>query len=301
MEYEVLRALYPNALERAGRVYPVAISPLSATLADVVQSAGEAYCDGELLALGHPHLDVLLRDRPFLHNGRILCWDSSDSHSITASAGRYLDMIATCDAIRDEFEKRNGIPPFTLRERAHKIAIDPLSSGSGRAAGIGVSVILTTQSDIGSQRNFLLGFRSNSVGTDSGLWHVAPSGMLEPTDMPGLEAMICRELEEEVGISMTPAEVAHSGRVIGLAHDLLRLRPDIVVQLDIASPVDLSGSTEEFGRFVTVAIESGPLEAFWESHAPTQITPPAAGAVALLEKTLLREPRLRTELPGRHR
>jgi len=298
-EYSSLARLYGGSVERAGNAYPVAVQPLPHGQLRVVDES--VTCDPGLLALGLPHLRQLRNDRPALHDGGLLCWVRTDEKGILAAPGGYFDMVATCDAIRAEYQDStraenqdstraenqaagDGQP---LRSRAHAVAGDPLLSGAGRAAGIGVSVLLTVPGRGGGRpRRFLIGKRSPSVGTDPGLWHVAPSGMLEH-DARGRhwETTVSRELAEELGVEVSPAAVADRAELLGIAHDLLRLRPDLVFRLDL-TPAEARAVTAGDGEFAEVEqvdVSAGGIERFWTAHPPSVITPAAAGAVALLE------------------
>jgi len=282
-EYSSLTRLYGGSVERAGNAYPVAVRRLPHSRLRVVDE--RVTCDAGLLALGRPHLERLRTDRPALHDGGLLCWVGDDEDGVLAAPGGYFDMLATCDAIRAEYQAANGDRP--LRSRAHAVAGDPLVSGAGRAAGIGVSVLLTVPgSGDGGPRRFVIGKRSRSVGTDPGLWHVAPSGMLE-RDARGRhwETTVSRELAEELGVQVSPAEVARRAEILGIAHDLLRLRPDLVFRLGLtpAEARAMSAGDGEFAEVQQVEVSAGGIERFWRAHPPAVLTPAAAGAVALLE------------------
>ncbi|MCU7728091.1 NUDIX domain-containing protein [Actinoplanes sp. KI2] len=310
IDYSSLTRLYGGSVERAGNAYPVAVQPLPHGRLRVADKP--VSCDAALLALGLPHLERLRAARPALHDGGLLCWVRTDENGVLAAPGGYFDMLATCDAIRAEHLAAGGDQP--LRSRAHAVAGDPLVSGAGRAAGIGVSVLLTVAGqddgltvadrddaltvagqddgltmagrDDGRPRRFVIGRRSRSVATDPGMWHVAPSGMLEP-DAQGRhwETTVSRELAEELGVEVGPAEVARRATVLGIAHDLLRLRPDLVFRLDL-TPAEARAVTAGDGEFADVQqveLSAGGIERFWTAHPPSVLTPAAAGAVALLE------------------
>ena len=91
--------------------------------------------------------------------------------------------------------------------------------------------------------------------------------------------------QEELGIRIEPALVAERMVVLGLIHDLLRLKPDIVVRLDL-SPAEVPAQLEavsEFSELALVRTDRSALAAFWEAHDPGALTPAAAGAIALFE------------------
>jgi 8-oxo-dGTP pyrophosphatase MutT (NUDIX family) len=274
---------YPGALRRAGSVFPVLVESMRGpgAIDDVLAvGGGDVVCDPEPLRLGASHLQGLRASRPGLHDGRILRWLETSGGVVRAAPGSYFDMLATCDALRAEFEGTGGDLP--LRRLAHRIAGDPLRSGAGRAAGIGVSVLLTLP---GQPRRLVVGRRGSGVATDAGRWHVAPSGMLEPD---GVSGTVTRELREELGVELDRREVTGRLRLLGICHDLLRLRPDIVVRLDLepGEIPDLARSEAEFAELADVEVSPTGLAAFWEEHSPATVTPPAAGAIALLELSL---------------
>jgi 8-oxo-dGTP pyrophosphatase MutT (NUDIX family) len=300
-DYASLATLYKGAIERAGQIYPVAVDPLHRQLSGLIRlEGGPVLCDTDLLALGEPHLKRVLSDRPGLYDGKILCWLRTDGNSLIAAPGNYFDMLSTCDAILAEYRPHHGARP--LRRRAHVASGDPIASGRGRAAGIGVSVVLTVATaEDPKRRKFIVGRRSRTVGTDPGLWHVAPSGMLED-DPRGrhLETTVSRELAEELGVTVTPADVASRGEVLGVAHDLLRLRPEVVLRLDLTpeeSP-DLTLGDGEFDELRAYEDSTQGIGEFWAGHPPSVLTPAAAGAIALLEATAKTCPTRATDHTG---
>jgi len=289
-DYSSLALRYQGSIHRAGRVYPVAVEPLCTELAGLIQVVDDAApCGADLLALGKPHLMQLLNGRAGLHDGNILCWIRTDKDGIAAVPGSYFDMLSTCDAVRAEYQLAEdpAEDDQPVRNRVHAVSGDPLVSGLGRAAGIGVSVLLTVPGGRHpDRRKFLVGRRSQTVGTDPGLWHVAPSGMLEQ-DSQGrhLETTVSRELEEELGVMVSPAEVARRGEILGVAHDLLRLRPDVALRLDLTldESRSLAVGDGEFVEFRGHEMAAQDISEFWATHPPSTLTPAAAGAVALLE------------------
>lgn len=289
--YEPLSSLYPNALRRLDTVYPVVIVPHRAPLRGFVKTAYMPECDARLLTQGQPHLQGLRSEKPFVHDGDILCWVANDwvadeAGQVVVTEGSYYDMLSTCDSLRSEYDalRTGSASSLPMRDRVHQLAGDPLESGRGRAAGVGVTVVLTIVNDHGSACEVLLGRRGRSVATDFGLWHLAPSGMLESAgDDDPIVSTILREVHEELGLSLSAGEVERAGTVLGLAHDLLRLRPDIVVRVNITSEVlARKVRDDEFSELLTVPISSIVTSRFWVDYRPTALTPSAAGAVALL-------------------
>lgn len=324
----VLARLYagtPGLVHRAGATYPVAARRLPG--ARVVLDDRPRVVDAVLAEGGRPFLDGL-RAGGRVHDGAVLCLDrvetpdgagGSGGAVVRVVPGGYFDMLATCDAVRDEIVRAaaasgdgtddatddgtGGRPDpvsladLPLRHRAHEVAGDPTTSGTGRAAAFGVSVLLVVRTGIGDdgphgETGVVLGLRSTRVGTDPGRWHVAPSGMLEPAgDGRHLATTVATELREELGVHRTVGEVEASLRVLGLVTDLARLRPDVVVLLDLAA-VDrrpdaaelLAG--EEFETLGIVPLTPPALATLWAGRPATSLTAAAAGALALLEDHL---------------
>jgi 8-oxo-dGTP pyrophosphatase MutT (NUDIX family) len=261
----------------------------------VVLLDGPPIIDPVLLELGRAHLDAVRRTRS-LHNGDTLCWvGPAHTGGIAVVRGRYFDMLATCDAIRAE-----GLDG-PRRHRAVEVAGgDPCSSGLGRAAAVGVTVLATRP--VGERRVLVVGRRSQRVATDAGRWHLVPSGMLE-LDRSGhgahLATTIATELAEELGVTVRPDAVEARAQVLGLAHDLGRLRPDLVVRIDLTeddlTEDDLTGAElgfepprgGEFDDFEQVELSVPALDGFLRSRPSDRITPAAAGALQLLRDQLM--------------
>jgi 8-oxo-dGTP pyrophosphatase MutT (NUDIX family) len=357
--YEALPALYPDALVRAGKVYPAVIAEHARADRRLLVDKSPRAPDPVLRRLGAAHLAKRLADDPTLTNGPTACWqsggeadyrdddgqdgvqddgqdddgrdgiqDDDRQDGVRVTEGRYFDMIATCDALRAEFaDSPRGTPlaDLPLRALAHELAGDPLSSGAGRAAAIGISVILTVPGRVGADvgerakagrrvsadaderakagrrvsaddragaevggRAFVIGCRG-LVSSDRGSWHVAPSGMLELNGGPDpVAATVATELLEELGIQIAPGRVAERLVALGLVHDLLRLKPDLVVRLDLSAaevPAELE-AVSEFSELAFVPARRDALDNFWRTHDPDVLTPAAAGAIALFEAAL---------------
>jgi len=242
-------------VEHAGRAYPAAIA--EAWPVGIAEATEPAFLDPELLAAGRSHLDEVARRTPRLYDGPVLALDRVEGETLHTRPSGYLATVATADALRAEWE-REGFGP--LRARAHEVAgSDPLRNGNGRAAAVGLAVVTALGGRV------LLGRRSDNVAADPGLWHTAPSGMLEPG--VDLADQMGRELEEELG----PQDVGWSAEVLGLGFDLLRLRPEVCWSLEPIDEPELRLG-EEFveARWIDPAVE-------W----PEDLTPAAATALAL--------------------
>lgn len=294
----------PLLVERAGRRHPAAVVPLRVALADavVVLDGPGAPLDPGVAAAGAAHLAALRRARPGTHDGPVLSFVDLDGSVVRAGGGGYLAMIATCDAVRAELDAGHDRPDVTrwyrpdpppldalpLRALVHAAAGgDPLASGAGRAAGLGVSVVTTVPN--GSGLSVVLGRRSRAVATDPGLWHVAPSGMLEDLEGGVLAGTVALELSEELGVDLPVEEVAARATVLGLVHDLTRLRADLAVRLDLTD-AEAEGIAAppggEFDAVRLVGVDPAGFEALWREHPPEFLTPAGAGALALLEAAL---------------
>ena len=182
--------------------------------------------------------------------------DRLDGSTVHTTRSGYFAALATGDALRAEWE-REGFGP--LRARAHELAGgEPLRSGHGRAASLGLAVATLHEGRV------LLGRRSQELATDPGHWHTAPSGTLEP-ERP-LADQVAAELEEEIGVTGAgPAEP------LGLGFDLPRLRVELCLSLEL-----YSGEFELGEEFV---------EASWidpRGRWPEPLAPAAAAVLALL-------------------
>lgn len=309
MSYEPLADMYrplATAVCRAGLVHPVAVEAIPATIPDeaVALAAREHPCDPALEAAGAAHVKTVAARSPGLHDGRLAVLDRVEDGVVHASRSGYLAMLATCDALRAEYLDAVGAAPggardlelalrtdgveagaLPLRAVAHLAAGgDPLRTGTGRAAAVGVTVVVTLPA--GGGRRVVLGRRRRDVATDPGRWDIAPSGMLEPQagDRPVL-ATASRELEDELGLRVEA--LADRLQVVGLAYDLLRLRPELCLRLDLTRDESSAGgptlSDEEFEATELADLGPDGLERLWRTHPPHSLTPAAAGALALLE------------------
>jgi 8-oxo-dGTP pyrophosphatase MutT (NUDIX family) len=282
---------YPGAavVERAGRVYPVAVRRTHAALDRVLalRPDRQAWIDPELLSLGRDHLEAVRSRTPGMHDGAVAVFDRvQEDGTLQGSASGYFAMVATCDALQDEWQQGEADVATPLRERAEQLATPyggVLASGRGRAAAVGVSVICEVPTAAGPAA--VLGRRRASIATDAGMWHVVPSGMVEPDTATPLLRTAQRELAEELKLrrEVRPAEL----RVLGVAFDLLRLRPDVCLHLRLTED-DVDGSQltlpgDEFSRVELVPLIPAGLADWWEGHPPASVTAAAAGALALLE------------------
>ena len=287
--YPDLARIYSSlalVVTRSGLSYPTAVAPLSPRDPQnfVVAEERTPPLDPVLCKGGAPHLSALRESSVDLHNGAVLVLSSLKASVLLATPSTYFANVTTADALRHEYIER-GIGP--LRERAHACANgNPLRCGGGRAAAIGVTVTVTVPS--GASRALLVGRRRNDLAADPGLWDVGPSGTLEPeTKGDPLFQAADRELTEELPVLQIPrAQMT----ILGVGFDLLRLRPEVVLRLDLADeaalPKQAALDQSEYMDSELIDLTREGLERFWSSRNPSAITPSGAAAVALLEGTL---------------
>jgi 8-oxo-dGTP pyrophosphatase MutT (NUDIX family) len=250
--------------------HPAAFLPL-ARLA--VRTAAPRAADPGLRARGAPALAALRADRPALHDGRLLVLDRFDAGTLVVREGSYFDHLAVGLAVAADPQARATATALA--------GGDPLRDGTGRSAGIGVSVTCVVDGGTG----LLLGRRRPDLAVEGGRWHVAPSGMLEAAPELPLHATAARECLEELGVTRPPGAF----RLLGVGWDLRRLTPEIALRLDLEDGAGLASrlAPDEFteGRVWPLADLAG----FWAAHGPDELTPPAAAAVALLQASLRQE------------
>ena len=300
MSFDALLELYSDlatVIQRGGRVYPAALERYDdAPLEDLVKpSTQPLWIDPRLRAAGQDHLEAVARRSPQMHDGRVLACTAVDGPAIKCAAGSFFDAILTSDSLRAEYVEnasrgraaRAGLSALPLRELAHEAAgRDVLRCGRGRVAAIGVSVAVTLPSQ--PARALVLGLRSDDLATDPGIWHVAPSGTLEPGDTDPLIGVVARELSEELGIRLGTADDL-AGRLtpLGVGFDLLRLRPEICLRLDLNRHEYPPGgphlSASEFRDRRLVELSAASMNRFWQTHPPKTLTPAAAATIGLLE------------------
>jgi 8-oxo-dGTP pyrophosphatase MutT (NUDIX family) len=295
MEFQPLLTLYgisATVLERAGHVHPAAIEPMQVSPIGLARPSGEdLWIDPELRAAGAAHLEAVASRSPGMHDGQVLACTTITGLPLEYAPAGYFDAIATSDSLRSEYLDTSGsitgLSSLPLRALAHQAASgDPLHSGRGRVAAVGVSVAVTLP--LGTARGVVLGRRNQEVATDPGMWHVAPSGTLEPAQEDAVIALVRNELSEELGIELPrPDRLEQRLRTLGVSHDLLRLRPEICLRLDLEQgdypPDGLHLSSREFQDKDIVELSINGLLDFWSTHPPETLTSAAAGAIALLE------------------
>jgi hypothetical protein len=255
-----------NVVRRGGRAYPAAYQPLPALRVSV--GSDPVVLDGDLAAGGAAHL-AAVRDRvPWMYDGAILCLDRLEGDALSLRPGGYWGRISTGDALLAEDGDK-------LRDRADALAGgDPLRDGSGRAAGIGITVVAVVGGHVVTGRR-------SGLPIGHGTWHVVPAGMAEVG--AGLVEAAVIELREELAVDAAGADL----RLLGVGWDLLRLLPEVVYRVDIdADPaaVVASAPRDEHDAFELHALApDGTLPSVWTRFAPLELAAPGAAAIALLE------------------
>jgi 8-oxo-dGTP pyrophosphatase MutT (NUDIX family) len=250
--------------------HPAAVLPLQALEVRIVPPRPP---DASLRAAGAPALARLRADRPKLHDGRLLVLDRLDGDRLDVREGSYVDHVAIGLAVAGD---------LAAREQAFALAGgDPLRDGTGRSAGIGVSVACV----VGGGTGLLLGRRRPDLAVEGGFWHVAPSGMVEAAPERPLHATAARECLEELGIVRPPGAF----RLLGVGWDLRRLTPEIALRLDLDAGAEVASrlAPDEFTEGRVWPLDD--LAGFWAAHGPEALTPAAAAAIALLEASLGRD------------
>lgn len=270
---------YADSLRVGGRALPVTVARLAIPPTELIRVGSEpAPLDEQLAGAGRPHLDEVRRRSPGMFDGPVVAMTRIGDR-LDAAPSSYFAMIATCDALRAEAETNPDaeLDALPLRQRAHELAGGtPLSCGAGRCAAIGVSIVTTVPH--GRTRAVIVGRRAAGVAADAGMWHVAPSGMVEPD---GLVAAVQRELAEELGVRLSTAELTARLTTLGIAHDLARLRPDVCLRLDLDDVPPRVSAAPGGDEFATLRLL--PLDVGHRSAEPDlAMTPAGLGALALL-------------------
>lgn len=294
--FGALGDLYEDAAEvvrRRGRAYPAAIEPISGRRADdvLILHQRRAQLDDRLRAAGQSHVAAVARRGSALHDGEVLVLERVEEGRAAAAVSSYFSMLASCDSLRAEYlavdRVRRGLASLPLRELAHRAAGgEPLRNGAGRAAALGISVLVTVAA--GDGRGFVVGRRHARLATDPGAWHVAPSGMLErsPAADPVL-ATAAKELREELGIRLGLGDLGARLLVLGVGYDLLRLKPEICLRLDLQehelAARRLRLTPAEYSQAQVVPLDAQGFAGFWRERPPGALTPAAVASVALLE------------------
>lgn len=236
-------------------------------------------------------------------NGPVLRLLRADSKHLTVSSCGYFDMLDTCYALEWELLASLGEwcsrgkraswgeleSKLLLRRHAEERAADPFRDGTGRAAGLGVSMVVRRRAGRGWR--VLAARRAHSrIGIRSEKLHVVPAGMLTPGKRIRQGAI--QELLEEVlgmeehgrGISREPEyrRLARAGAefaVTGLVINMLSLCGDVCATLTI----DDARWWEREPRWRLNHEHAGGLVEIDGAPPWWDIVPQGAGALALAE------------------
>jgi 8-oxo-dGTP pyrophosphatase MutT (NUDIX family) len=299
MSFDPLLPLYGDlatVVQRAGRVYPAALESHGGSPLRLIELADRPLrIDPALRAGGQAHLREVANRSPSMHDGRVLACVATAGFPLICASGGYFDAIATSDSLRTEYLRHvadgerspTDLDALPLRRLAHEASAgDVLRHGQGRVAAVGVSVAVTIPATSG--RALVLGLRSHELATDPDTWHIAPSGTLEPSGADPVIDVVERELSEELDLRIgTSRELSTRLIPLGIGYDLLRLRPEICLRLDLRQGdlprQGLLLASGEFQEQCLVDLSTEGMSKFWASHPPRTLTPAAAAAIALLE------------------
>ncbi len=245
-------------LSRAGRVYPAVCYGALQTDVESVLGALDASPAVGTSENAMSRLALLADTR--LTNGHIYVmrrFSPQPRLTLDCAAGRYFDMLDTCSAIEIELRAAIGDGArqpaaldgnLRLRQAAHAAAGgDPLTSGAGRDAAIGLSMLVACRTGDG-YRMRLAQRGDGGLGLGCGQLHVVPSGMFDFADARRdyhVGAKLREEYAEELFGKAGPAleyldALLRTGGaqllLTGVAMDLLNLRPEICTLLIIHTP-----------------------------------------------------------------
>lgn len=279
-----------------GSQYPAAVTA-SASLPLVQTGGDEPFLCERLLSR------LYVRWGGATHNGPVLRLLRADSGGLTVSRCGFFDMLDTCYSLEwellasiGEWSSSGKRAPWReleskllLRRSVEDRVSDPFREGQGRAAGLGVCLVVRRRMEEGWR--FLAARRAPSrIAIRSAKLHVVPAGMLTPGRSVRQSAV--RELLEEVlgveehgrGISSEPEyrrlrRSNASFAITGLAMNMISLCGDVCATLTIDDPQwwarePLWRLNQEHGGGL-VSINGAPP--WWD------IVPQAAGAFALAE------------------
>jgi hypothetical protein len=258
MQYLAWKYGEERLLSRTGRLYPAVCYP--AQQADVESVLGAL---DVAPAVGSSENTVsrlgLLVD-PRLTSGHVYVmrrFSPQPRLTMDCGVGRYFGMLDTCSAI--EVELRAAIldgdqepaaldAKLPLRHAAHAAAKgDPITTGVGRDAAIGLSMLVAGHTQEGYQMR-LARRGDGGLGLGCGQFHVVPSGMFDFADARRdyrIQAKLREEYAEELFGTVDPTleyldALLGTGDAqllfTGVAMDLLNLRPEICALLVIHAP-----------------------------------------------------------------
>jgi len=272
---DYLQHLYQcTPFSRDGVEHPVTVYyPSEAQIRDV-DSVIDPYPptqeDTDFAVYDYSYLHTLQNSKPSLFNGRTftLNFIRTNPLRMRGALGDYFDMLATCATL--EHELRDAVAegwmraPSRAQYHRHVEPKDAILRGSRRSAAIGIGT-LTVFNDKGTYKT-ILARRSNKTAFDSGMYHVLPAMMFQPTTPEfshpdhewSIKHQVLREVLEEMFnmpeqlhneqwdfFYQHPAMVylqalMDSGQaqlyVTGIILNLLTLRPEVSTLLLIRDP-----------------------------------------------------------------
>jgi len=187
---DYLQHLYQcKPFARSGIEHPVTIYyPSEAQMRDV-DSVLDLYPptqeDKDYAAYDYSYLSNLQNSKPSLFNGRTftLNFIRENPLKMRGALGHYFDMLATCASLENEL--RDAVAegwmraPSRAQYHRHVEPKDAILRGTRRSAAIGIAT-LTVFNDNGTYKA-ILARRSNKTAFDSGMYHVLPAMMFQPT------------------------------------------------------------------------------------------------------------------------
>lgn len=275
-------------IRAGGHTYPAVLLPgISAHPTGAVRADGSAAeVDGELEAAGAGHVETLRDAGAILWDGPVLVYDRVADGAVRCRESSYFRVLATSVAIGAELTAADAdavLADLPLRRRAiHLAGGDPITSGRGRAAAVGLNIAVVATG--GGGRHALIGRRSAAMAAMPGMWSFV-AGNVEPADgFQPLVSALGREMAEEMpAISGADAhELASRARVHGACFSLGRLGPSLLA----STPVDASArdlgrlDAEEFDETRTIDLDDP--ESCWRGMSPESMVPASAALLAAL-------------------
>ncbi len=278
----------PGLIEAGGHAYPAVLLPrISADPGRAVRADDVAAdVDRELEAAGASHVDALREAGATLWDGPVLVYERVADGAVICRRSSYFRVLATSAAVGAELAVTGADAPLSelpLRRRAIRLAGgDPIASGRGRAAAVGLNIAVVAVG--GGGRSALIGRRSRSMAAMPGMWSFV-AGNIEPTDGPRpLASALGRELTEEMpAISVADArELVSGARVHGACFSLGRLGPSLLASTRIDATADDLGrlDAEEFDE--TRVIDLDDPESCWTGMSPGSLVPSSAALLSEL-------------------
>ena len=157
----------------------------------------------------YSYLHDLQNSKPSLFNGRTftLNFIRTNPLRLRGAIGNYYDMLATCGALEHELGDALAqgwmLAPNRAQYHRHVQPQEAILRGMRRSAAIGIGT-LTVFNDAGVYKA-ILAKRSNETAFDSGLYHVLPAMMFQPTTADfkhpqewSIKHQVMREVLEEM-------------------------------------------------------------------------------------------------------